>query len=235
MFKKEILEYSFRKNMGHIASSLSMVNYLNSVFKYVKPTDKILLGKPYGAQAYYLIWKNLGWIDDIENLNPIVKTYEINFIDFIDETLGNALGVASGIAIVSNKKVYVNLSDGALQMGSTLEAIQFIGQHQQNVLVTLDKNEFQVTGRCKDIINIDPVIEMCKNYNWTVHFLDDNDANMDFIMKESYYSTCPTLVVINTIKGAGIKEMEDDPKGWHYRKIQSEEQLKKLIKELKDV
>ncbi|MFZ9615180.1 MAG: hypothetical protein ACO3AG_00750, partial [Fluviibacter sp.] len=137
--RKQILEYSFEHNLGHIASAFSMVDYLKSVFKYIKRDDKIIIGKPFGAQAYYTIWKDRGWLTDIDNLHMGVKHDEIKFVDYSEETIGNALGVGAGIAMATDKKVYINISDGALQMGNTLEAIQFIGQHQlKNIICTVD-------------------------------------------------------------------------------------------------
>ena len=148
---KELLNYSFENNLAHIPSALSMLDYISVVFKYIKKTDNIIIGKPFGAQTYYLVWKHLGWLKDIQNLHMGVKHDEVDFVLYSEETIGNALGVAAGVALVSDKKTYVNLSDAALQMGNTLEAIQFIGQHKLDVLVTVDYNGSQVTGNTKHI------------------------------------------------------------------------------------
>jgi transketolase N-terminal domain/subunit len=228
--KKEILEFSYKHQLGHIASALSMSAYLNSVFKYVKKDDKIVLGKPFAAQAYYVLWKKLGWIDDIDSLSVGVKHDEIDFVDYSEETMGNALGVASGIAMTTNKKVYVNLSDAALQMGNTLEAIQFIGQHQQNILVTVDMNNAQVTGSCSDIINVYPVVNFFKQYNWNVYELQE-DADI----YDCYHNTKPTVIIFNTKKGSGILEIERNIKKWHYKKIETSSELQSLVEELQDI
>ena len=41
--RRKILEYSFKHELGHIASAFSMVDYLKSVFKYIKKDDKQLI------------------------------------------------------------------------------------------------------------------------------------------------------------------------------------------------
>ena len=223
--KKEILEYSFEKDVAHIPSALSMSDYIEELFskKLVTPDDKIVIGKPFGAQAYYIIWKKMGYLDDIHKLSPVLKMGEVDFVDFSEETMGDSLGIAAGIALTTEKLVWVNLSDATLQMGPTLEAIQFIGQNcLKNVLVTVDYNGTQVTGYTKDIINTDPVVDMFRGYNWEVF----HDLN-NFSIGEK-----PKVFIMKTIKGNGIPTMEKDIKKWHYRKIQTQEELQSLVQEL---
>ena len=230
--RKQILEHCYRHSLGHIPSALSMVDYVRSVFKYIDKDDKIVIGKPFGSIAYYTIWKEKGWIDDYEALHMGLKHDEVDFVDYSEETIGNALGVASGISLGTDKITYVNITDATLQMGNTLEAIQFIGQHQQNIICTVDYNNAQVTGQTSDIISVDPIISMFKLYNWNVFEVDGhNEQEIDEAMEKAIKST-PSLLVCKTIKGKGIPEMEKDIKKWHYKKIQSEEELQSLVQAL---
>lgn len=233
--RKEILEYSFKHNLGHIPSALSMVDYLKSVFKFIKRDDKIILGKPFGSQAYYTIWKSRGWIRNIDVLHMGVKHDEIPFVDYSEETIGNALGVAHGIAMTTDKTVFVNITDASLQMGNTLESIQFIGQKQQgNILCCVDFNNAQVTGKTSDIIDVKPVLSMARMYNWNVYVVDGHDeSKLDNIFQQAVNdSTQPSLVVCITKKGKGIPKMEQDIKKYHYKKIENEEELQNLIREI---
>ena len=230
--KKEILEFSFKNNLAHIPSALSMCDYLQVVFNYVKKEDNIIIGKPFGAQAYYIIWKKLGWINDIVSLHMGVKHDEIEFVDYSEETIGNALGVASGIQLANKKKTYVNLSDAALQMGNTLEAIQFIGKHRQNIFVTIDYNNSQVIGRCSEIIPIEPVFDFFEKNGWKLFFVHGNNvAQLNSILQQNYNLSIPVVVVCYTTKGNGIPEMENDIKKWHYRKL-NEKDLESFLKQV---
>ena len=223
--RKELLEYSFKNNLSHIPSALSMVDYVDHIFtnKLVTPADHIVLGKPFGAQAYYLVWRKLGYLIDIENLNVGVKHEEIPFVDFSEETMGNALGVAAGIAIASDKLVWVNLSDAALQMGNTLEAIQFIGHNNlKNIIVTIDLNGWQVTGKTKDVMRVDPIVDLFRRYGWQVY-----NSIKDFRIGMS-----PKVYVLNTVKGSGVTSIERDVKKWHYRTIQNQQELEVLVNEI---
>ena len=223
--KARMLEYSYTHKLGHIPSALSMFDYVYLLFSkhMVKPDDIIVLGKPFGAQAYYVIWEYLGFLNEIDHLSIAVKHDEIPFVDFSEETIGDSLGVATGIAMTTDKLVWVNLTDATLQMGATLEAIQFIGQHQiKNILVTVDYNNSQVTGHTRDIISVDPVIHFFENYGWEVNY----DLNRFGIGDR------PKVFIMKTIKGHGIPSMEKDIKKWHYKKIETLEELQSLVEEL---
>lgn len=232
-----LLEYSYKNGLTHIPSALSMSNYLSVLFEtgVVRKNDFMAIGKPFGAQAYYLIWKELGWLDQIDKLGAGVKHDEIGFVDYSEETIGNALGVASGIALTTDKRVWVNLSDATLQMGNTLEAIQLIGQWQQkNIFVTIDNNNAQVLGKTEDILTVEPVFELFKGYGWDVNYVDGHDEEKlkDCFGKLEFKK--PTVVVCNTVKGGKVEEMTSDIKKWHYKKIEDEIELDRLINGLAD-
>lgn len=234
--KQQLLEYSFKHGLSHIPSAMSMIDYLDVLFtnKFVTPNDCIVLGKPFGAQSYYLIWQKLGYLDKIENLNVGVKHDEISFVDYSEETMGNALGVAAGIAMTTDRRVWVNLSDATLQMGNALEAIQFIGQRNlKNIVVTIDYNNAQVTGKVNEIVKVDPVIRFFKDYNWFLQEVNGHDRLALESVFSNLDSTIPNVVVCHTRKGHGVKEMEKDIRKWHYKKIETYEELQSLVAELR--
>ncbi len=225
--KKKLLQYSYKHNLAHIPSALSMFDYVWELFSknHVTKSTKIVIGKPFGAQTYYLIWKELGLLDDIDNLSVGLKHDEIPFVDYSEETMGNALGVGAGIAMASSEMVWINITDAALQMGNTLEAIQFIGQKQlKNVALTIDYNNSQVLGDTRNIVNVDPIKQMFINYNWHV----------EYDLKNFGMSERPRVYIINTVKGDGIPSMMKDTKLWHYKKIETSTELQSLVEELQD-
>ena len=225
MLVEEIVKFSYDNKLTHIPSALSMATYVEFLFenKIVIPfKDKIVLGKPFGSQAYYIIWKKMGLLDNIEKLSVGVKHYEIDFVDYGEETMGNALGVGTGIALANKEsKVWVNITDATLQMGSTLEAIQYIGHNNiNNILLTVDNNNYQVTGQTSKILNTDPVIDMAKSYGWNVKICDGHDKVKMKNIK--FYNDKPTLINFITKKGFNVDYMEEDPIKWHYKTIDNE-------------
>jgi len=237
---KQLLQYSIDNNLKHIPSALSQFSYLKYLLpKFDYSTTNIVIGKPFGSQAYYMIWKELGLIKD-QKLSYGVKHEELDFINYSEETLGNALGIGAGIALGSpDKLTYVNLSDGALQMGPTLEAIQFIGKHQLNMLITIDFNGMQLTDSLQNVsgINCFNIEDMFKMYNIETRFYDTkvlNDYGMnlviDNVLQKQKESKKPVVIIFNTTKGQGVKEMEEDPVLWHYKELKNIEDITILNK-----
>jgi len=211
---KELLEYSIKQNLAHIPSALSHYPYLYYLYEYnfIKPYEhNIVIGKPFGAQAYYLIWKKLGYLKDIENLSYGVKHSEIDFVNFSEETLGNALGVASGIELANKKPTWVHLSDAALEIGSTLEAVQFIGENQQNVKITIDFNQYGLTRKLPKKLVM--YLEYFALNGWIDEIVNIDNLKFRIVDKK------PQVFFIKTIKGYGVKEMEQNPIEWHYKKL----------------
>ena len=225
MLVEEIVKYSYDNKLTHIPSALSMATYVEFLFenKIIVPyKDKIVLGKPFGSQAYYLLWKKMGLLKNIEELSVGVKHDEIDFVDYGEETMGNALGVGTGIALANKKnKVWVNITDATLQMGSTLEAIQYVGHNNiNNILLTVDNNNYQVTGRTSEVLNTNPVIDMAKLYGWEVK--NCNGHSKEKMKKIKYFNERPTLINFITKKGFNVDYMEADPIKWHYKTIDNE-------------
>lgn len=213
------LEYTKHHKYTHIPSALSQIYYLNHIFggELVKPyRDNIVLAKPFGHAAYYYIWNRLGYIDD-RRYSDGVRHSEIEFVDFSDVTIGNGLGVASGLEMGNGRMTYVNMSDSQLQMGSVMEAIQFIGWHNQNIKLTIDYNRKQLTTDL--MTNILPDKALFKsNRWWTFHINDDNHRQMSVGMG----LPGPVVFFMDTKKGDGIIEMENDLDKWHYKSIGDE-------------
>jgi len=234
--KKDLLTYSYQQELSHIPSALSMLDYVDVLFteQIVTPADKIVIGKPFGAQAYYLVWRKLGYLTSIEDLSVGVKHDEIDFVDYSEETMGNALGVAIGIALADpTTRVWVNISDAALQMGNTLEAIQFIGHTQiKNIFLTIDFNGAQVTGYTKDILPVAPIKNMFRQYYWWAQDVDGHDKKKLKLAFDNLIDSAPNVVFCNTQKGHGVKSMTEDIKKWHYKKIETYEELQSLVAEL---
>ena len=231
--KKDIIELSFLSKAGHTPSALSMSDYLLALFKYhIKPLkDRILLGKPYGAQAYYSIFYRLGLIEfpfDKYCKDGLIEwSYIINqshpFIDFIDDTMGNALSVACGMAFAEkNKTVFVNISDGYLQEGTAWEGVAFAGFHKlNNLILAVDNNGMQATGFTKHILSLEPIVDKFRSFGWEVSRIDGINQNtlkteiaeaMQNIRKE------PLVFIFDTIKGCGVSFMENNAE-WHYQVI----------------
>lgn len=233
--KKDILKMSFNAQVAHIPSALSQCDYLGVLFmnKGINPhTYKFILGKPFGAQAYYSLFARCGWTDaDFSQYGSLDPTWryiiqkEHPLVTYIDESMGNALGVACGIAISGNK-VFVNMSDAAFQEGTVWESLLFAGAKKlSNLIIAVDFNRMQALGSTDDICSLDPLERKIQLFGWNVIAIDGHDIeNMndripDF--RTTQYNA-PTALIFHTKKGKGISFMEDNEQ-WHYRTLSNQE------------
>ena len=131
----------------HPKSSDSIRWYFSDLWNFVKNFDYKLIGKPYGCQPMLEAWLEDENLKEYHTLiekytKPGIEHEELPFIDYTDYTLGNALGIAEGIAIAKpNKKIFVFISDAQMNMGVVQEAITSIGsKNLKNILLVVDYN-----------------------------------------------------------------------------------------------
>ena len=207
----KLVDRAYYDNCMHIPSALSMIDYfyfLDKKIDYNK--DALVIGKPYGQLAYHVVWNS-------DNNLPITgKTQKVTWAD---TTLGNCLGVACGLAVSGNyNKVFINIGDGPLQEGTILEAVKFIGSYKMfksKVILCIDCNKMQCCGKTYQTIN--DIKNMFSVFKWNVIIVNGhNDSECERVNIESDKPLC---IVFDTIKGYGIKCIEENPVEWHYKRM----------------
>ena len=240
--KFELLDNSFNWNMAHIPSALSMLRYLSimvPLMKWKYPEYKWVAGKQFGQQAYYTIYKALKKYNldelipiDIEtSTRPILLNSINKEFDYIEETLGNSLGVAIGMALSQKRPIWINLSDSVFQMGRVQEALRIISQYNLNIFITIDGNK---ATRCTKNWKIKEYNDYGDTGEYALKLLRANGimserinasstglSNESLIQYISFTLTLPgpRAIYFDTIKGDGFEEFENDPVGWHYKKL----------------
>lgn len=227
--KYKLLHNSFKWNQAHIPSALSQLRYLKDlipllIYKY--PEYQWVAGKQFGQQAYYTIYQALGLDNlipkDYDNIIPPTRPILLNGINkefnYIEETLGNSLGVAIGMAMSQTRPIWINISDSTFLMGRTLEALKIIKKFNLNIFITVDCNGYTRASRDK---NIELEIQNISNaYGFKTYLMHaDHFNNFKAEFGDMLISTEPRLIIFRTTKGDGFKEFEDDPIGWHYKKL----------------
>lgn len=198
--KEQVLTSSYEAHACHITSALSCVDILVDVFYRLKSEkDIFLFGKASGVGAFYAVLADLGHFARSE-IAEYLKKYplpsrEVPGVLFSFGSLGHALPVAVGMALADrDRKVYVLLSDGECQEGTTYEAALFARHHNlTNLYVIVDDNQIQALGYTHDILDLSTAWE--------------------FLGK-----TIPHFTRVTTLKGAGVSFMEGDP-AWHYKNL----------------
>jgi transketolase len=211
--------------------------------------DYFILSKGHSAPALYEILYRKGFFGKVmldkygENGSVLAEhpNRGIPGIDVSTGSLGHGLSIAAGIAYSLRMsklkgKVYVLMSDGECQEGSTLEAATFAGRmNLDNLVAIVDNNGLQGYDATSDIQPIDSVITKFLSSGWSYRTLNGHDFDQ---MEREFHSVPfdagkPSLVVANTVKGKGIREMENRLE-WHY-KSPSDTELLGFIKQLEEL
>lgn len=209
--RKAILENSFKAGACHLGSALSCIDIIDGIYKKMKERDVFLFAKASGAAALYVVLADRGYFPK-EKIADYLKNYPLPHKDVPGVihsvgSVGHGLSVACGLALGDRTRdVYVLLSDGELDEGSTYEAALFARQHRlKNLYVIVDNNGLQACGATKDILDLTTAFEFYKN-------------------------TLPNCEIIDTIKGRGVSFMENDY-AWHYKNL-TQELLDEALQEL---
>jgi len=217
-----------QKGEAHLGGSFSMIEILISLFDVImKKKDKFILSKSHSSFPFCLLLKEKG-------LNPELTTHlEIdldNGINCTTGSLGHGLPIATGMAfarkIKKNKgKIYVIISDGECQEGTTWESLLIASKHKlDNLIVIVDYNKIQALSTLKDALPLHDLVKKFQSFNFNCVDIKHGHSFRSIIsaLRKKTAMNKPTAIILNTIKGKGIKEFENDPV-WHARKLAGDE------------
>jgi transketolase len=85
-----------------------------------------------------------------------------------------------------------------------------------NLCGIIDKNDLQIDGRVRDVMNVDPLAEKYAAFGWNVLEINGHDLGEILSAFERAAATAgrPSLVIAHTVKGKGVSFMENQA-GWH--------------------
>ena len=88
-------------------------------------------------------------------------------------------------------------------------------QGLNNLVVIVDYNKWQATGRSNDVMHLSPLVGKFQSFGWDAVEIDGHDIET-LTSEINRESNKPIAIIANTIKGKGVSFMEDD-NNWHYR------------------
>ncbi len=179
-----LLNFIYRIGMGHLGGELSLVEMAVALYyKYLKydmknpkweDRDRLVLSKAHCSETLYTIFAEQGaytidyMVEHFEALDKSVFGMHSNrkycpYIEASAGSLGHGLPIAVGMALGAryrkqNWRTFVIVGDGELDEGTNWEALMS-GAHYQlgNLVAICDKNQLQMTGNTREIMNIDPL------------------------------------------------------------------------------
>lgn len=244
--KTNILKLTHKAKSSHIGSSLSIVEILVAIyFNFKLKKNRFILSKGHASLALYCALFQKGTIS-LKTLNSYGTnktilmghvSHKVKGVEFSTGSLGHGLPVAVGKALKFkiNKEinnVFVLISDGELNEGTTWEALMFASHHKLNNLnIIVDNNKIQSMDFTNKILNIGPLKKKFEAFGCKVYEVNGHDIAAITKALKAKSKNKPKIIIANTIKGNGISFMENNNL-WHYKNPNNNE-LKLALKEIK--
>ncbi len=251
------LHMTHRANASHVGTCLSAADVLAVLYGGIlrvdsaRPDwadrDRFILSKGHGAAAVYAVLAESGffpkeWLEtycqDGGKLPGHITSHGIPGVEVSTGSLGHGLPIGCGIALAGKRdghpyRIFVLLSDGECDEGSTWEAALFAPHHcLDNLIAIVDYNKLQAFGAVKEVLNLEPLADKWRAFSWAVREIDGHNYNhIENAMKDvPFEPNQPSCIIAHTIKGKGVSFMENQL-AWHY-KSPNDEQLRQALAEL---
>lgn len=255
--RKEVIKMITAAQSGHPGGSLSIADVVALLYTKemnVDPKnpkkedrDRLVLSKGHAAPAVYAALALKGFFDKEElgglrKINRMLQGHpdmkHTPGIDMTTGSLGQGISAACGMALAgkmdhADYRVYAILGDGELEEGLVWEAAMFAAHYQlQNLTVFVDYNGLQIDGKITDVMSSLPIPSKWESFGFHVIEVDGHqiEALHEAIEEAKSVTNKPTAIIMNTVKGKGVKEMENVA-GWH-GKAPSFEQEPEFLAEL---
>lgn len=237
--RRIVLEQSKRAHVGHIGSSLSVVDIIAALYGGIlriespddPDRDRFILSKGHAALALYAALHLRGWLTaaDLDTFHSddsqlgVHPEHALRGIDFSTGSLGHGLSFGAGAALAaklqhSSRRVFVLVSDAECNEGSLWEAVMFAAHHHlSNLIAIVDLNGQQALGYTRDVMALSPLGARWAGFGWDVHEVDGHDARQigEVVDSLDTHSGEPHVLVARTTFGKGVSYMQSQIK-WHY-------------------
>ena len=254
--RRRILEISQQVSALHGAGAFSATELVDSIYHGLMrdcsskdSPDTFLMSKGHGCLIQYVILEDLGVLAR-RDLDLYCKVggsvgchpdYGNPGIEASTGSLGHGMALATGMAYAEKyiqKKdsiVYVVLSDGEFQEGSTWEAMMMAANlGVTNLVAMMDHNGFQSFGRTSETHpSFYPIREKVEAFGWEVAEVNGHDSAAIHSAASRRKGKRPFMLIGNTVKGKGVSFMENQPV-WHYRSPNPAE-FQQAVAELREI
>ena len=235
---------------GHIGGSLSIVDALAVLYfdvMHIDPKnpqmddrDRFVLSKGHGGPGLYATLAERGYFD-VEMLHTLNQPGTLlpshcdmlrtPGIDMTAGSLGQGISCAVGMAKAAkifgkSYNVYCIIGDGESQEGQVWEAAMAAAQWKlDNFYLFLDYNKLQLDGYIADINACPNPAERWSAFGFDTQMIDGGDVAEigDAIEKAKTVSGKPHMIVLDTIKGAGVQFVIDAAPGNHSISVSAEQ------------
>src|SRR3954447_18205376 len=223
---------------GHPTSSMSAADLMAVLIDghlrldYADPhnpgNDHLIFSKGHASPLYYSVLKAVGAIDDAELLTfrklgsrlEGHPTPHIPPTDVATGSLGQGLPIGVGVAMAGRwldklpYRVWVLCGDSEMAEGSMWEAFQHAGWEKlDNITAIIDVNRLGQTRETMLGWDLDGYVRRIEAFGWKAIAIDGHDVEAIEAAYTEAENTVgqPVAIVARTMKGKGVKAVEDLP------------------------
>jgi len=231
----------FAAGSGHPGGTLSIMDIAAALYLRVlnhdpkdpswPDRDRVFWSAGHKAPALYIALGVAGYFppEDAVLLRQLGSGFEghpnwrkVPGVEISSGSLGQGLGIAAGNALAGKLRgrpyrVYCIMGDGEQQEGSIWEAAMAAGHYRlDNLCAIVDKNDLQIDGWVREVMNVDPLAEKYAAFNWNVVETDGHDLTgiLEAFERAAATQGRPTVIIAHTTKGKGVSFMENEV-SWH--------------------
>ena len=234
---------------GHPTSSMSaadlmavlLTEYLHYDFDHPEDprNDHLVFSKGHASPLVYSLFKAAGAITDEELLTfrkfgsrleghptPIIP-----WVDVATGSLGQGLPFGVGIALAGKRldrlpyRIWVLCGDSEMAEGSMWEAFEHAAHDGlDNLTAIIDVNRLGQRGETMHGWDLDSYAKRAEAFGWHAIEIDGHDVDAINAAYAEAVATegRPTVIVAKTVKGKGVKAVENQ-EGWHGKALDDPE------------
>tara|TARA_Y100000768_G_C23918981_1_gene653859 strand:+ start:218 stop:1027 length:810 start_codon:yes stop_codon:yes gene_type:complete len=236
-YRERILDISQTVRAMHAAGAFSALELVDVIYYGLMKKNKnifldtFVMSKGHGCMSQYAVLESLGILKKKYLDNYCTKDgklgchpdYGLPGIEASTGSLGHGMGLAVGMAYADsinkkNRKLYLMISDGELQEGSTWENMMMASNLKlKNLICFLDHNGSQSFGITKKTHpSFYPIKQKITSFGWECLEINGHNQKEIYSSIKKRKTNRPFMIVANTVKGKGVSFMENKPI-WHYR------------------
>src|SRR5208282_5097989 len=231
----------FAAGSGHPGGTLSIMDIAAALYLRVlnhdpkdpawPQRDRVFWSAGHKAPALYVALGKAGYfsLDDTVLLRQFGARFEghpnclkLPGVEVSSGSLGQGVGGAGGSAVAGKVagrpyRVYCIRGGGGQQEGGIWGSAMAAGHYRlDNLCGIIDKNNLQIDGRVRDVMDVDPLAEKYKAFGWNVLEINGHDLGgiLSAFTRAAATAGRPSLVIAHTVKGKGVSFMENQA-GWH--------------------
>ncbi len=222
---------------GHPGGSLSAADIIAVLyFKVMRydpqnpqwpERDRFILSKGHAAPILYAALAESGYfsVEELTTLRKLNSRLQGHTdrtttpgVEMSAGALGQGLSFGIGTALAArldarDYQVYVLLGDGECDEGQIWEAAMAAAHFKvDNLVAIVDHNKQQLDGWTQDIMNLEPLTEKWRAFNWNVIEIDGHNINQiqQALEEAKTIKGKPSVIIAHTIKGKGVSFMENN-------------------------